>query len=701
MPTESGPRLARFITRNRSRLAKALFRELTTAETTRYVPPEGEPLDAWVDRNLGSLVDLFCKHIETGDPAYLALFTGDIRWAFRDLPVSREERLGRRRATIENIRRAVLDLAAKQLTTEDQRTLEQTMDSVVSRVVAQPAQRSSVLLIGDCFVHDIMAFLDEGCVWDDISLEPVLLNANNAAELRNRIREQTQTGRSFDVVFYAPFTYASSIQLRRLYGPLAGLANGRAVETLVAEAVRAVKPSVELLANLFECPVFVHNASMIQRFEPTLKSRLKARSSRAARQRAAALLKPLMEQVIVDVNAAGAGNVRLIDETALVAEHGETRLASFYHTTPTHHAAVIGGVAAAQYRDRALVQARLASKKVVVIDLDNTIWDGIIGEGAVVPFLDRQKALKKLRQRGVLLAVNSKNDPRNVRYEGGALSKDDFVCEEISWELKVSNMRRIQQGLNLKTKDFVFVDDREDEREMMRQTFPEIVTLDATQDRTWTLLDLWGEILPPEPDGDRTQMYKERERRESFLASNQNVVEDDRELFKKLRIRVDIRTAKRGELPRVAELINRTNQFNVNGARTTLRALQEWLACDSHHVLTAAVSDKFGDSGVVCVCVVELAPTEIRIPVFVLSCRVFGYAVEHAVMNHVKRQLCDNGPNTRPIAGAFAATQHNQPCHRFYPESGFDLVDGRYLWSGRAGKPDADWLTISAETIDG
>jgi predicted enzyme involved in methoxymalonyl-ACP biosynthesis len=91
---------------------------------------------------------------------------------------------------------------------------------------------------------------------------------------------------------------------------------------------------------------------------------------------------------------------------------------------------------------------------------------------------------------------------------------------------------------------------------------------------------------------------------------------------------------------------------------------------------------------------VETTPEEQRIPVFVLSCRVFGYSVENALMNHVKRGL---RTGARRIVAPFAVTQHNQPCHRFYPDGGFALVEGRYVWEGDGASADASWLTVTTD----
>ena len=103
------------------------------------------------------------------------------------------------------------------------------------------------------------------------------------------------------------------------------------------------------------------------------------------------------------------------------------------------------------YRDTLYVHAHLVKKKLVICDLDNTLGKGVIGEGTVEHYADKQRILKRLQARGVVLAINSKNDPKNVKWDGGVLNADDFVCTQINWENKVGNIKRIGQILNLNT----------------------------------------------------------------------------------------------------------------------------------------------------------------------------------------------------------------------------------------------------------
>ena len=348
------------------------------------------------------------------------------------------------------------------------------------------------------------------------------------------------------------------------------------------------------------------------------------------------------------------GRAQLLDENSLRETAGAAALGRVYFQGGAFHPTRLGiELGSRLYFDAVYAAAHLATKKVIVCDLDNTLWNGVIGEGAVTHHLDRQELLKELRRRGVLLSINSKNDPRNVHWSGARLETADFVAPQINWDSKALNIGRIRDELNLKVKDFVFLDDRPDELERVRIAFPEIHALDATRSDTWRFLGHWQRTLPSDPDEDRTRLYHERVRREQFVKDRGQAacqVEDEAAALTDLGLAVTIREAGRSELKRAVELINRTNQFNLCGSRTTLRELQDGLGT-SHAVFTADASDKFGHMGVVGVMVAEWKPNRVEIPIFVLSCRVFGFGIEYALLYSLRQLTPPETGCDRPLQG--------------------------------------------------
>ena len=205
---------------------------------------------------------------------------------------------------------------------------------------------------------------------------------------------------------------------------------------------------------------------------------------------------------------------------------------------------------------------------------------------------------------------------------------------------------------------------------------------------------LWAAALPDRPEADRTQQYRERERRESFLAMA--VEEDQATAFAKLDIRVEIREPKSTELKRTTELINRTNQFNQAGNRTNLKEIREWHTDPARHIIVVDASDKFGSMGLICVALLDLSGPELLISTFVLSCRVFGYGIENAVVNAIKC-MARSGTSgaARPIRGAYRETPHNEPCRQMYPNNGFTWDGESWVLQQVEPLDDPAWLTIT------
>jgi len=159
---------------------------------------------------------------------------------------------------------------------------------------------------------------------------------------------------------------------------------------------------------------------------------------------------------------------------------------------------------------------------------------------------------------------------------------------------------------------------------------------------------------------------------------------------------VSIRQPEARELKRVAELINRTNQFNMCGSRTTLNEVTSWYEGDSRNIFIVDARDKFGNMGTVCVAATRETAGSVEIPIFVLSCRVFGYGVETALLNHVKRSAGFPGRG-KQILGRYVATAFNEPCRDTYAQNGFAQEGDGWVYSGGGVIEDPDWLTVEVE----
>lgn len=675
---------------NRDTIARALLDNLRVVPRwADEIRRNQDDIDGFIARELHALVDYVGLYFESGDDAYTHLYIGEkLKQVYDggDPP----ERAVELRATVAALdAQAFLDALNKSLPPAALDYVKRHLDHIRSVLTATGKKTLNVLFVQDCLYLDILAFLTAPLLQDGIVIAPMYATSKNPEELRQQIRVISKN--RIDAVFFSPFTYEFSPEFAQLLLWRNALAAPAQTIKAAQDALAETGKTLDLICDLFDCHIFVHNTAMIIREPSALKRRVKNFLSLRVRTAARELVGTWLNGYVARKNADTFEHVFVLDETEPLRRLGEHALGALFYSAPLQHPAAFGREMAVRYRDLLFVEAFLIKKKLVVCDLDNTLWEGLIGEGEVRHYANRQQALKDLRQKGVVLAINSKNDPANVHWTGCALSDDDFVCREISWQPKVNGMRRIQSTLNLKLKDYVFIDDRADERELISSAFPDIFTMDASEPRTWRLFGLWASLLETHPEMDRTLLYRQREERQAFLQSEEAAVQDTAAMFANLDLRLHIRRALPPDLKRVVELINRTNQFNLRATRTSFAEAASWAGDAQSTLLVAHATDRFGDMGMVCAALVRETETGLTIPVFVLSCRVFGYGIENAVMNHIKRLA-----QGREIRGSYKETAQNGPCKNFYPGTGFTLRDGTWLFSG-AAENDPPWLAVTTE----
>jgi FkbH-like protein len=681
------PGVARALVACREPLTQDLFGVVADWERTAKMVAEGG-VEFVLQAEKRPLVDYLTLRFDTGDALYEQLFIGEKLKQLHYEPLQGAERRAFRERIAAAEQRVFRDVLGPRLGAVEMDALRDVLDRVYAAVLAEGERRARVLLVGDCLYLDIVTFAQPALAAEGITLDPTFLTSKNPIQLRREIA--ALDAGEYCAVFYSPFTYEfvpAFEPLHHLRGAVQGPFRAAAV---ASEAFAHVAPTVSLLAERFECPVVVHNTAQVARSDGSLRSALRRLATLPSRRRLARVLNERIAAAVEAANRATFEHVHVLDETSWIRSHGEAQVGRYLHAAEYQHPAMLGCLLADAYVDVVAVLVELMKKKLVVCDLDNTLWDGVIGEGAVRHHLDRQRVFLALKEKGVVLAVNSKNDRDKVRFDGGLLQDADFVHAEINWDSKVRNMKRIAEGLNLKAKDFVFVDDRPDERAMVVQGVPGVAVLDATSERTWRRLGLWAALLESS-ETDRTAMYRQYHERNSALAHSGD--EDERELLATLGLTVQIREADASDLKRVAELINRTNQFNLEGSRTTFAEVREWHQDPATTILLASAADKFGSNGTVCVAVARRTADGVHVSAFVLSCRVFGYGIEDAVMNHIKRTVLGEG---EPLVARLVVTPHNGPCHEFLPRNGFAREGDVFVYRGREVDADPPWLTIDA-----
>ena len=652
--------------------------------------------DDYLRNEFFAFVDYLAMYVEDGSATYRQLLIGEKVKALYDPESDDAARLLQIESINASELHALESVLKARLSADAWALLANEMHGIHGVLSSRAIKAQRVLFIGDCIFLDIVPFIVGELLEAGIRLVPDYAASKNPLELRDHLRK-LGAAQKFDLVFCSPFSYEFAADYARLASAAEALTSSAQAAVVAEQAWAAARPTIDLAADLFDCPVIVHNSAAIVREESGFKRTLKAALTARARSAGRARVNELLDAHVVAVNAASFKHLFVFDELRFVNEHGEWLAGGYFYRTALQHPAVMGSVLAPHYVDLVFATAWLAKKKLIVSDLDNTLWDGVIGEGDVAHHHDRQQALRELKDKGVVLAIASKNDPANVHWRGGTLNDADFVHAEISWGTKVQAMKRIQAELNLKMKDFVFIDDRADELELMRTTYPDVVCLDATDAATWRRLAIWKNLLDDEVEMDRTLMYQQREQRKEFVVDEASDAAEKARLFAALDLKVTITRAKTSDLKRVTELINRTNQFNLQGSRTNFREVTAWHGSKQHIILTAQTADRFGDMGTTCIAVAEITGEEIFVPIFVLSCRVFGYGVERSVLNHLKTMAQLLG--IRRMAAHYIKTAQNQPCADFLESNGFHEDGERWLFEIGASSPvNAQWLKVEALT---
>ncbi len=322
------------------------------------------------------------------------------------------------------------------------------------------------------------------------------------------------------------------------------------------------------------------------------------------------------------------------------------------------------------------------TRKLILLDLDDTLWGGIVGEdgwqdlrlGGIDPIGESyaifQRQLKALRNRGVLLGIVSKNDEATAmeairRRPEMVLGVEDFVGWRINWRDKAANIVELVEELNLGLQSVVFIDDNPAERDRVRQALPEVLVPDWPMDpaaypAALKALHCFDVVRLSDEDRGRTAMYRQERRRSEALAT----CGSREQWLRSLQVRVRVRPLDEGNLPRAAQLLNKTNQFNLAARRHAAASLADWAGQRDHAVLTFDVADRFGEYGLVGLLGLCVQPDgTLRIVDWVVSCRVLGRGLEEAMLAAAGSQARRAGCGR--IVATYLPTAKNRPILAF------------------------------------
>ena len=328
-------------------------------------------------------------------------------------------------------------------------------------------------------------------------------------------------------------------------------------------------------------------------------------------------------------------------------------------------------VAAATAAARRIRSVRTKPRKVIVLDCDNTLWQGICGEGAVQvtpPYRKLHEFMLRQRDDGVLLVLASKNNEADamavLESVDSVLKPEHFTAWQINWQAKSESLNALSEELGLALNSFIFLDDSPYECMEVRNACPDVLTvsLPAEPEAIPAFLEhLWAFDHPAATDEDRNRASMYQAERQRTDLSRQALTRE--EFLASLQIEIQIAVATNADLPRIAQLTQRTTQFNMTGVQHTVQSLAEKLAQPGNECWTVRVRDIFGDYGLVGAIVFETAGDNLRIDTLLLSCRALGRGVEDRMIADLKHPAVERG--VERIVIPFVPTLRNRPALEF------------------------------------
>jgi FkbH-like protein len=462
----------------------------------------------------------------------------------------------------------------------------------------------------------------------------------------------------------------------------------RRVETIVT----VMRDFLHLLRARTDAPFLVHDASglplgPVRHFVPVLPA-----LSRGHRDVLAVLNTRVAELVATVPNAI------LIEEAAIARRRGlracmERVIPPAVAAGGEFHTARFGEYLVPAYIDVIASYRTLGRCKALAVDFDDTLWEGVMADGPVVQRADLQRTLRRLREAGILLVATSKNDPRNVRWREMLLRREEFVLEKVSWNLKARSIQEAARELGIGIDGFVLLDDSAVERDLVCSQLPQVPALDPKAPQT----RVWLERMLTFPNTARTE--EARKRTELYRAGRERAAALDAPLdypamMASLGLQVGFGPAAERELDRIAELIQRTNQFNTTTIRYPRAQLAELLHSHGHRIYAATLADKFGSMGVVAAAVVRREGPLRVFEAVVMSCRAMGFGLEQLVVRRVID--AEDGTGVRFI-GRYVPTERNEPCRGLWERSGFVAAAGGE-WALEPGAPrpsEPPWFRVS------
>jgi FkbH-like protein len=359
------------------------------------------------------------------------------------------------------------------------------------------------------------------------------------------------------------------------------------------------------------------------------------------------------------------------------------------------------------------------AKRCLVLDLDNTLWGGTLGESGIdgiqlgpkypgSAFVEFQQSILQLHKKGLLLAIASKNNAEEVdevfqRHRHMVLKKEHFVSTEIHWNSKVASIEEISRRTNMGLDQIVFMDDNAVECAAVSQSLPAVHVI-CLPDQPELFVDflmrdgLFDTIVHSNEDGRRSELYRQRAEAEMARSGAASL----EAFYRCLETKVTFAPLRPATLQRAAQITQKTNQFNATTRRYTEAALQRLMDDPNWITATVMAEDRFGDNGIVGLIIGHVVADILEIDTFLLSCRVIGRTIESAMLAYIWQRANQRG--LREIVGYIVDTPKNAPVrdvferHRF--QKALSEKADETVWTLSVNEspiPCPDWIETSCE----
>ncbi|UCC95305.1 MAG: HAD-IIIC family phosphatase [Candidatus Omnitrophota bacterium] len=435
-----------------------------------------------------------------------------------------------------------------------------------------------------------------------------------------------------------------------------------------------------VLENLKKVPLVIFN-----RFSPLLFNYQNIRQNKFDR---------LCENLNRYLEAAALENVKLVDINKVITQVSVKKSIDerFYYSSKALYSVEFYKCYTAYIR-RAILSVHGKSKKVFVFDCDDTLWKGIVAEdgfdgiemsrktkdGAI--FEEIQYQVLKLCKQGVILGLCSKNNPSDIdevfaRHPDMVLRKEHITIKKVNWNDKVSNLKEIANELNVAFDSLVFIDDSDFDLNFVKAQLPQVTVLKVPEklyeypSMLRKCAELFFALSESDEDIRRTALYRQQQEREHAKSKYSNLEEYLESLKLRLIIHVDARTI----VPRIAQMTQKTNQFNLTTKRYTESEINKFVENDGYKIFAFDAHDKFGCYGITGLCIVHFENNKKKcyIDSFLMSCRVIGRNLEFSFFDFIVSTLKAAG--VEEIEGRYVKTIKNSQVSDFYDKVGFQVV---------------------------